>query len=71
MMEEDGEKGEKQKLAVHSNDDETKGKKIKATTSAKEAMCERGEKMIETKMIYESKLWIEFNVKEGVECSNV
>eukprot|EP00957_Ditylum_brightwellii_P033867 2566629-Ditylum_brightwellii.AAC.1 len=71
MMEEDRKKGEKQKLAVDANNDGIKGTGIKATTSAKEAMCARGENMIETKMIYESKLWMEFNVKEGVDRFNI
>eukprot|EP00957_Ditylum_brightwellii_P104118 7931522-Ditylum_brightwellii.AAC.1 len=71
MMEEDRKKGEKRKLAVDTNNNGTKGTEIKATTSTKEALRARGEKMIETKMIYESKLQMEFNVKEGVDCFNI
>eukprot|EP00957_Ditylum_brightwellii_P147370 11221316-Ditylum_brightwellii.AAC.1 len=71
MMEEDKKKGEKQKLAVDANNNGTKEAEIKATTSAKDAMHARGENMVETKTIYESKLWMEFNIKEGVEHFNI
>eukprot|EP00957_Ditylum_brightwellii_P094173 7169950-Ditylum_brightwellii.AAC.1 len=71
MMEEDKKKGEKQKLAVDANSNGPKGAEIKATTSAKDAMPLRGENMVETKAIYESKLRMEFNVKEGVEHFNI
>eukprot|EP00957_Ditylum_brightwellii_P181886 13857203-Ditylum_brightwellii.AAC.1 len=71
MMEEDRKKGEKRKFAVDTNDKGNKGAEIKATISAKDAMRTRGENMVETKTIYESKLRIEFNVKEGVELFNI
>eukprot|EP00957_Ditylum_brightwellii_P170826 13002167-Ditylum_brightwellii.AAC.1 len=71
MMEMDSKKGEKQKLAADANDDGTKDTGIKATTSVKEAMHARGEKMIETKTIYESKPWMEFNIKEDVDRINI
>eukprot|EP00957_Ditylum_brightwellii_P083552 6351091-Ditylum_brightwellii.AAC.1 len=64
-------KGEKQKLVIETDDDVTKDTGIKATKSAKEVMRARGEEMIETKMIHESKLWVEFNIKEGVDRFNI
>eukprot|EP00957_Ditylum_brightwellii_P120807 9214258-Ditylum_brightwellii.AAC.1 len=67
MMEEDKKKGEKQKLAVDASNNGTKGAEIKVTTSTKYAMRARGEKMVETKTIYKSKLRKAFNAKQGVE----
>eukprot|EP00957_Ditylum_brightwellii_P022797 1719143-Ditylum_brightwellii.AAC.1 len=71
MMEEDKKQGEKWKLPVKTNDKGTKGSEIKTTTIVKDTMRARGENMLETKMIYESKLQIEFNVKNRVEQFNI
>eukprot|EP00957_Ditylum_brightwellii_P095928 7308863-Ditylum_brightwellii.AAC.1 len=64
-------KGEKQKLVIETDDDVTKDTGIKEIKSAKEVMRAQGEEMIEAKMIYESKLQIEFNIKEGVDRFNI
>eukprot|EP00957_Ditylum_brightwellii_P165596 12606270-Ditylum_brightwellii.AAC.1 len=71
MMEMESKKGEKRKLVIETNDDVNKDTGIKETMSTKEVMQAQGEEMIETKMIFESKLRIEFNIKEGVECFNI
>ena len=56
---------------IETNAEVKKDTGIKETTSAKEVMHAQGEEMIETKMIYESKLRMEFNIKEGVDCFNI
>ena len=67
MMEMESKKGEKQKLVLETNAEVKKDTGIKETTSAKEVMRARGEGMIKTKTIYESKIKMEFYIKEGVE----
>eukprot|EP00957_Ditylum_brightwellii_P089649 6827503-Ditylum_brightwellii.AAC.1 len=71
MMEMDSKKGEKRKLVIETDAEVKKDTEIKETTSAKEVMRARGEGMIEIKTIYESKIRMEFNIKEGVDRFNI
>eukprot|EP00957_Ditylum_brightwellii_P052295 3966373-Ditylum_brightwellii.AAC.1 len=65
MMEMESKRGEKQKLVIETDDNVTKDTGIKEIKSVKEVMHAWGEEMIEMKMICESKLRMEFNIKEG------
>eukprot|EP00957_Ditylum_brightwellii_P110911 8459565-Ditylum_brightwellii.AAC.1 len=64
-------KGKKQKRVIETEAEAKNDIGIKETTSAKEVMCAQGEGMIETKMIYESKIRMEFNIKEEVDRFNI
>jgi hypothetical protein len=71
MMETESKKGEKRKLVIETDDEVNKDTGIQEMTSAKEVMPARGEKMIKRKTVYESKIRMEFNIKEGVDCFNI